>query len=222
MGSLAWLPPFLRDAPAWTFVAAGAAIVAVIAGVVARRTRAARRRVAAALAEPYTVRGVLRADRAVVSVAVVAFAGEELAEIATRSADELAIERADGSRVVLDGTVAIVVGSRVVRHHAIPTEHFELATVARDRARRAMQLGAWRGGIDAYHVRSIAPGDELVARGVLDGDRLVPPSIVRPIELASLRGTVDPAPMPPLAGLARAALAGAATWLLAAALAASL
>ena len=192
------------------------------------RRRVAARRVAGALAAPTTppagwrdgaevaVRGVLATERPVTTIAVLGFAlGTELVEHAPAAPDG-AIE-VDGARLALDGPVVITVGSRVVRHHAIPTAHFEAASVARDKVRRAMQLGMWKSGIDAYHLRHVAPGDEVIVRGTLAGGdgawSLVPPGPLAPITIAATRAVVDPPPAPPLGSLARAALAGVATWL---------
>jgi len=226
------LPWFLRRAH-WSAIVAG--VVVFLAAMVAAtlwRKRAARRRVIAATTgcvapalpdgwrdgEEVAVRGVLRAERPVRSIAVVGFVlGRELVEHAP-SAPEAVIEVGE-ARLVVDGPVAITVGSRVVRHHAIPTEHFEQATVARDKVRRSMQLGMWKSGIDAYHVRHVAPDTEVIGRGRLVRDpdgtwRLTAPGVTAPITLAAIGGVVDPPPAPPLGTMARAALAGVATWVL--------
>jgi hypothetical protein len=223
------LPWFLRHAHWSTYLAGAVVLLAVMALGGVWRRRVARRRVAAALAAPTTapadwragaevaVRGVLSTDRPVMSIAVLGFAfGAELVEHAP-AAPDAAVE-VDGARVALDGPVVIAVGSRVVRHHAIPTAHFEAASVARDKVRRAMQLGMWKSGIDAFHLRYAAPGDEVIARGTLAGGdgawRLTASGPLAPITLAATRPVIDPPPAPPLGSLARAALAGVATWLL--------
>lgn len=223
------MPWFLRHAHWGTYLAGAVVLLIVIALGGVWRRRVAARRVAAALAAPTTppagwrdsaevaIRGVLQAERPVMSIAVLGFAlGTELVEHAP-AAPEATIE-VDGLRVALDGPVVVTVGSRVVRHHTIPTAHFEAASVARDKVRRAMQLGMWKSGIDAYHLRHVAPGDEVIARGMLAGGdgawRLTPSGPLAPITLAATRAVIDPPPAPPLGSLARAALAGVATWLL--------
>lgn len=226
------MPWFLRRAP-WTAYLAGAAVfLAVMIAADLWRRRAARRRVAAATTravappaawrdgEEVAVRGALRAERPVTTIAVMGFVfGTELVEHAP-TAPEAAVE-VEGARVALDGPVVIEVGSRVVRHHKIPTDHFEAATVARDKVRRAMQLGMWRSGIDAYHLRHVAPGDEVIARGRLVRDPDGGWRLTGPVSLAATRAVVDPAPSPPLGTMARAALAGVATWALVALIQAS-
>jgi hypothetical protein len=224
------LPWFLRHAHWSTYLAGAVVFLVVMMLGTAWRRRVARRRVAAALApepaapaawrdgDPVAVRGILRAERPVTTIAVLGFAlGTELVEHAP-AAPEAAVE-VEGVPVRLDGPVVIDAGSRVVRHHAIPTAHFEAASVARDKVRRAMQLGMWKSGIDAYHLRHVAPGDEVIARGRLaragDGAwHLTPPGPLAPITLAATRAVVDPPPAPPLGSMARAALAGVATWVL--------
>lgn len=221
MQSLSWLPPFLRHSPAVAIALGVAAFLASMIAAVARRRRAATRRVQAALARDATVTGTLVAERPLVDVAVLGFGrGDELVEHAPVATDA-AID--DGPRrVVLDGAFAITAGSRVVRHHAVPTDHFEAATVARDKVRRAMQMNMWPSGIDAYHVRYLRPGDEVRAHGRLVEDagawRLVGDG--KPIELVARAAVVDPVPLPPLGAMARAALVGVAIWIAASALAA--
>jgi hypothetical protein len=187
------------------------------------RRRAARRRVAAALAaaptapaawrdgEPAVIAGVLHAERPVVSVAVLGYGrGKEQVEHGRGAAPEAWLD-VDGERVELAGSVAIVVGSRVVRHHAVPPEQFEIATVARDKARRAGQLDVWHGGVDGYHVRYVKDGDVVLARGTLvrgDGGWRLDDAI----ELAARGGVVDPVVAPPMRTLAHAAIAGLAVW----------
>ena len=216
------MPPFLRHAPWFAYLAGGIVFLAVMVIANVWRARAARRRVQAALGheaagtaawrdgEEAWLRGVLRTERPVTTIALVGFAfGRELVEHAP-AAPEAAID-VDGQTVTLDGPVTIEVGSRVIRHHTIPTAHFEAATVARDKVRRTMQLGQWPSGIDAYHLRQVAAGDEVLARGRLvrgdDGWR-----VAGPITLVAIRAVVDPPPAPPLGTMARAALAGVATW----------
>ncbi len=228
---------FLRHAPWYAAVIGGVALAAAFVVFMRRRTVAAQARIRAALdatpAAPDTwrdgdevaIRGVLDTERPLTSVAVVGFGGgRELCELGHASAD--AWVEVGGRRVALDGPIAVAVGSHVIRHHTLPTSHFEAATVLRDRARRTMQLGFWPSGIDAYHLRRVKPRDEVIARGRLravDGEwALVPRATTvekAAIELTAVAAVVDPVPAPPLGTLARAFLVGLAAWLLVAAIA---
>lgn len=219
---------FLRHAP-W-YAAVVGAVAAAIALVVSlrRRQHAAEARIRAGLAaeiasewtdgELAAIRGVLDAERAITSVAVVGFGGgRELCELGHASAD--AALTVGDRRLVLDGPIAVAIGSHVIRHHTLPTSHFEQAAILRDRARRAMQLHLWPSAIDAYHLRKVKPGDEVIARGRLrrtdDGWTLVPglgTVEVAAIELTALSAVVDPVPAPPLGTLARAVAAGVGAW----------
>lgn len=218
-------------------VAGAAALLLTLWLATRRRQRAAARRVRDILAAPtiapaawrdgaeVVVRGVLRGDRPVVSVAVLGFgAGRELVENAPAAAPEAWLEVADDAggepvRVGFGGAVAVTVGSHVIRHHALPTSHFEAAAVGRDRVRRAMELRMWPSGIDAFHIRRVLAGDQVLARGRMvrspdDGSwQLTPASVTAAIELASLKAVVDPAPLSPLTSLGRAVAIGLVTFL---------
>src|SRR5688500_10968771 len=198
----------LRQAGWPAYAAAVAVLSATLTIAKARRHRAARARVREALAvaptppdawsdgADVTLRGVLRAERPVTALALISFAsGREQIELATSAVDDGWLEVGD-IRVALAGSVAIAVGSHVLRHHELPPDRFEAASVARAKVRRATELHLWRGGIDGYHARRISPGDEVLARGRLvrdpDSDtwRLAP--IRDAIELAAIGGVVDP------------------------------
>jgi len=228
---------FLTSGGRWIGVVPGVAVVALVLWIaIERRRRAAAARVAAALAAPPVAPAswaAIGADTAVVlrgrvdapagarlaCVAALGFAdGKEQQELGNRGWPDTVLD-VDGEPVVIDGPVAILAGSRVIRHHGLPPDHFELASIARDATRRASQMKMWLGGVDAFHVRLIAPGDEVLARGRLRRDdtgwRLIPASDAKgaPIEVAATRAPViDPPPIPPLTSLARAFLAGVAVW----------
>ncbi|MCB9564237.1 MAG: hypothetical protein H6708_27920 [Kofleriaceae bacterium] len=161
------------------FVAGGAALVTTLQLAVWRRTRLARARVAAALAAPVTpraawvdggdvvLRGTLRAERRISAIAGMGYAGgREQQELGYDAVDAAAIE-VEGERVALGEPLAVVVGSHVIRHHELPRDRFEAASLVRDRVRRATELHLWRGGVDGYHERRIADGEQVLARGRL-------------------------------------------------------
>ena len=208
---------FLRHVT-WPAFAAAAAVIAITLAIArARRTHAARARVRAALdtaptpteawreGDEVTVRGTLRADRPIVGLALIGFAGREQVELAPGAG-----ENAFVGDVALADPIAIVVGSHVVRHHEMPPDHFEAASVARAKIRRATELHVWRGGVDGYHVRRVKPGDEVLARGRLarhhDGWRL------EQVQLAALPGVVDPVQLPPQSAMGQAVVFGAAAF----------
>jgi hypothetical protein len=224
------VPAFVRDAGWPAFAAAVAAVIATLRLAQRTRRRAAQRRVREALAPApvppaewrdgaeVAVRGVLRADRAITTVAVVGFAnGDELTELTHDAIDDAWLEVAD-VRVALGEPLTVRVGSHVVRHHEPPRERFEAAMIGRDKARRATELRIWRGGVDGYHLRKVAAGDEVLARGRLardgDGWRLVPAGGVgSAIELAAIRAVVDPVMLPPQTSVGRAMVFAAVAFL---------
>lgn len=218
----------LRHAPWYAPVIGGVALVLAFVWSQRRRVAIAQRRIAAALAvvpvspddwrdgDEVAIRGVLDTERPITSVAVLGFGGgRELCELGHTSAD--AWIEVGAARVALDGPVAVSVGSHVIRHHTLPTSHFEAATIGRDRARRTMQLGFWPSGIDAYHLRKVKPRDEVFARGKLartDAGWALRPIGNTPekaaIEVTAVAAVVDPVPAPPLGTLARSFLVGVA------------
>jgi hypothetical protein len=220
----------LRHAPWYAAVVGAIALILAMARSVRRRRKAAEARVRTALAaappdelrdgELAAIRGALDAERAITSVAALGFGGgRELCELGHASADAVVVS--GDQRIALDGPIAVVVGSHVIRHHTLPTSHFEAAVILRDRARRSMQLDLWPSAIDAYHLRRVKPGDEVIARGRLrrtdDGWALVAGAgtvEVAAIELTAIAAVVDPVPAPPMGTLARSVLVGVAAWLL--------
>ncbi len=229
MKSVDWFPYWLRHAP-WFAIVAGAvgfALGLVIAGQLRRRAAARRVRTVRARAtvgpaqwrdgERTWVRGRLR-GAPLASVAVVGFTGlRELIEHGPRAAPDDAALEVEGvaTPVVLDGSVVVLAGSHVIRHFELPHDHFEIACVARDRARRAGQLGMWPAGIDGYHILRAVPGDELLVGGMLargDDGGWTLRSIEGAIEVVALAAVVDPVPLPPLGTMARSALLGVAVW----------
>ncbi len=230
MKTFAWMPGWLRHAPVYAIALGAVAFAAGLVIATQLRKRAAARRVREALAREAVapaawqdgarawIRGTLR-GAPVASVTVLGFgARRELQEHGPRAAPDEAAVEVDGvdPPVRLDGSVAVLAGTHVVRHFAVPHDHFEIAMVARDRARRAGQLGMWPAGIDGYHVRRAVPGDAVLAGGTLargdDGAWTLRPAGAA-IEVAALGAEIDPAPLPPLGTMARSALLGVAVWL---------
>jgi hypothetical protein len=221
------IPGFIRHAPWPAYAAAAVALGATLAYLQSRRRRAARARVARALAATpvapadwsdgaeVCLRGVLRADRAAVTVALLGFVGGvEQSELTPDALDDAALEVAD-TRVQLGAPVVVRVGSHVVRHLTIPPERFDAASVARAKVQRATELHVWRGGIDGYHVRRISPGDEVLARGRLrrDGDTWHLEPAAAAIDLVATRAVVDPVMMPEKVTMGRAMLSAAIAFL---------
>lgn len=232
-----WLLTLLRDAPLAAHalgVATGAAVMHLARRRRRRAAEARRARLtsppglapeawaeAAARGEVVALRGRLAAGRRLTSVVAVGFGdGRELHEVGLVGSDEPALETGGGS-VRLDGPCAVEVGTHVIRHWSLPPEFFEVAAVVRARVQRAQQLRVWPANLDAYHVRHLAPGDAVVARGRLERDehgwRLTPAGDA--ITLAAPGGEADAAPLDPKLALGRAVAAGAAAWALVVALA---
>jgi hypothetical protein len=225
---------FLTSGGRWIGVIPGAVVFAfAMWTAVRRRAQAAAARVAEALApvplardawredEPVVLRGTIDAPASprLASVAALGFAdGKEQQELGARGWPEAFLVCGD-DRIAIDGPVAIHVGTRVIRHHGLPPDHFELASIARDATRRASQMKMWLGGVDAFHVRLLAPGDEVLARGRLrkvdDGWVLLPRSESKgsTIDVAAIaKPVIDPPPVPPLTTMARAFLFAIVTW----------